>query len=148
MTSVIVTDDEGLRTADQRYRLDDLPLIRRDYPCTTSSWTAICRRFSLYAHKKGEDAVINLAKAWMERLSLPSQFSHNSLFLLLIPDHSVLAISGVIKAEPNSSQTSEHEASNFRKKVSVKNSFFLSSFFSKLRLLDSLLSANNTLRIS
>jgi hypothetical protein len=71
LNSIIRPNRERLRAADGRYRLDDLlhamlkhaphPLGRR--------YVAVCLHI---AHQKGEEGVVNAAKAWLDNLLLPS----------------------------------------------------------------------------
>ena len=82
LRNVICQNSAKLRAADRRYRLDDLlsamlehaphPLGRR--------YVAV----SLHvAHRKGEDGVVNAAKAWLDNLFLPSPFVKLSFSLHL-----------------------------------------------------------------
>jgi len=141
LTNVIGTNHEKLRAAERRYRIDDLlsgMIIHAPHPLG-QRYVAVSIHI---AHKKGEDAVIDLAKAWMEQLFLPSQFLKWFSLSSLILDHLVLAISKVTKTEPSSSKTPESEALDFRDKASVKTS---PSGCGPLRRVNSLLSAKNTI---
>jgi hypothetical protein len=71
--NVIGTNYERLRVANRRCRLDDLlssMVIHAPHPLG-QRYVAVSLHI---ARQKGEDAVINLAKAWMEQLFLPSQY--------------------------------------------------------------------------
>jgi hypothetical protein len=78
--NIIRPNSERLRAADGRYRLDDLlyamlkhaphPLGRR--------YVAICLHI---AHQKGEDGVVNAAKAWLDNLLLPSPLVYLSIYV-------------------------------------------------------------------
>jgi len=74
LSSVIGTNHETLRAADRRYRFDNLlsgMIIHAPHPLGRR-YVAVCLHI---AHQKGKAAaVVNLAKAWMEQLFLPSQF--------------------------------------------------------------------------
>lgn len=87
LTNVIGTNYERLRVADRRCHLDDLlsaMIIHAPHPLG-QRYVAISLHI---AYLKGEDAIINLAKAWMEHLFLPSQCLESlSLYL-----HSLLTI--------------------------------------------------------
>ncbi|KAH9059036.1 hypothetical protein EDB87DRAFT_836873 [Lactarius vividus] len=76
-----------LREADNRYRLDDLlsAMLQHAPHSSGRRYVAVCLRI---AHQKGEDGVVNAAKAWLGNLLLP-----------------MLAISKAVKTEPTSSQT-------------------------------------------
>jgi hypothetical protein len=73
LRNIIRQNSARLRAADGRYRLDDLlsamlehaphPLGRR--------YVAVSLHI---AHRKGEDGVVNAAKAWLDNLFLPSSF--------------------------------------------------------------------------
>ena len=72
LTNVIGANHEKLRAAERRYRIDDLlsgMIIHAPHPLG-QRYVAVSIHI---AHKKGEDVVIDLAKAWMEQLFLPSQ---------------------------------------------------------------------------
>ncbi|KAH9168292.1 hypothetical protein EDB89DRAFT_2074118 [Lactarius sanguifluus] len=76
-----------LREADSRYRLDDLlsAMLLHAPHSSGRRYVAVCLHI---AHQKGEDGVVNAAKAWLDNLLLP-----------------MLAISKAVKTEPASSQT-------------------------------------------
>lgn len=124
LTNIIDTNHERLRAADRRIRLNYLlfsMIVHVPHPLG-QRYVAVSLHI---AHQKGEDAVINLAKAWMEQLFFPSQFLKRFSISVLILDHSVVAISRAINTERSSSQIPEPEASDLRRKASVKFSFFL-----------------------
>ncbi|KAH9056850.1 hypothetical protein EDB87DRAFT_1686731 [Lactarius vividus] len=101
----VVYDNETLLTeeADSRYRLDDLlsAMLLHAPNASGQRYIAVCLRI---AHQKGEDGVVNAAKAWLDNLLLPSPFASLSR-LYPLPDGSVIAISKAMKTEPASSQT-------------------------------------------
>ncbi|KAF8256992.1 hypothetical protein EI94DRAFT_127631 [Lactarius quietus] len=87
LRNIIRPNSERLRAADCRYRLDDFLnaiLMHAPHPLGRR-YVAICLHI---AHEKGEDGVVNAAKAWLDNLLLP-----------------MLAISRRKKTEPASSQT-------------------------------------------
>ncbi|KIM40632.1 hypothetical protein M413DRAFT_28425 [Hebeloma cylindrosporum] len=105
LTNVVATNHEWLRVADHRYRLDDFltgMIIHAPHPLG-QRYAAVSL---LIAHQKGEGAVINLAKAWMEQLFLP-----------------MLAISRVLNAVPTSTETPKPESRDFRKKISFREEY-------------------------
>ena len=68
----------SLRAADNRYRLDDLlsaMLMHAPHP-SGKRYVAICLHI---AHGKGEDGVVNAAKAWLDNLLLPSPLFYLSI---------------------------------------------------------------------
>ena len=73
LRSVIRQNSAKLRAADGRYRLDDLLLAMLEH-----APHPLGRRYvavSLHiAHRRGEDGVVNAAKAWLDNLFLPSSF--------------------------------------------------------------------------
>jgi hypothetical protein len=78
LNTIIPLNKEKLREADKRYRLHDLlsaMLLHAPNPLG-KRYVAVCLHV---AHKKGEDGVVNAAKAWLDNLFLPSP----SLFLLI-----------------------------------------------------------------
>ena len=101
------------------------PFICHDHSCITSSWTTIRRHFSPHCaskrRRRGNQSGESLDGATVPPESVPRIIISLSSFTL---DHSVLAISRVIKTEPSGSQTPEPEASDFKKKVSLNNSSF------------------------
>jgi hypothetical protein len=97
--NVIRPNSARLRAADTRYRLDDLLSAMLEHAPHPSGQRYVA--VSLYvAHQKGEDGVVNAAKAWLDNLILPSLFLYISLFRPLTLDCSVLAVSKAIKIEP------------------------------------------------
>ncbi|KAH9033502.1 hypothetical protein EDB85DRAFT_1951170, partial [Lactarius pseudohatsudake] len=86
--NIIGKNRARLREADSRYRLDDLlsAMLLHAPNSLGQRYVAICLHI---AHQKGEDGVVNAAKAWLDNLLLPSP----------------LAISKAMKTEPASSQT-------------------------------------------
>ena len=102
--NIIRPNSERLRAADGRYRLDDLlyamlkhvphPLGRR--------YVAICLHI---AHQKGEDSVVNAAKAWLDNLLLPSPLVYLFPLRLRTTSASVFALSRYKRTWPASSQT-------------------------------------------
>ncbi|KAF8464939.1 hypothetical protein DFH94DRAFT_784376 [Russula ochroleuca] len=87
LRNIIRPNSASLRAADNRYRLDDLlsaMLMHAPHP-SGKRYVAICLHI---AHGKGEDGVVNAAKAWLDNLFLP-----------------MLAISKAIRTNPASSQT-------------------------------------------
>ncbi|KAN0132173.1 hypothetical protein V8E53_009939 [Lactarius tabidus] len=87
LNKIIRPNSERLRAADGRYRLDDLLYAMLEHAPHPSGkrYVAICLHI---AHQKGEDGVVNAAKAWLDNLLLP-----------------MLAISRRKKTQPASSQT-------------------------------------------
>ena len=77
---VINLSSPKLRTADQRYRLCDLlNAMLQDAPCPSGRrYVAVCLQI---AQQKGEDGVVNAAKAWLDYLLLPGA----SKFVFLSP---------------------------------------------------------------
>lgn len=68
-----------LRDADKRYRLHDLlsaMLLHAPTPLG-QRYVAVCLHI---AHQKGEDGIVNAAKAWLDNLFFPSL----SIFLITI----------------------------------------------------------------
>ena len=103
LNKIIRPNSEKLRAADGRYRLDDLLYAMLQHAPHSSGrrYVAICLHI---AYQKGEDDVVNAAKAWLDNLLLPSSLFHLSLtstecWCL------VLAISKRKKTQPASSQT-------------------------------------------
>ena len=71
---LIETHRPALRKASEKYHLDDLLTAMLD--CAISSegkrHVAVVAHI---AHTKGREAVVNIAKAWMEHLFFPSEFN-------------------------------------------------------------------------
>jgi len=80
LLNVIRPNSARLRAADDRYRLDHLltgMLNHAPHP-SGERYVAVC----LYvAHQKCEDGVVKAAKAWMDKLLLPSPFVDLSLYV-------------------------------------------------------------------
>ena len=71
LLNIIRPNSTRLRAADKRCRLDDLlsaMLIHAPQP-SGERYVAICIHI---AHQKGEDGIVNAAKAWLNNLLLPS----------------------------------------------------------------------------
>ncbi|KAH8997209.1 hypothetical protein EDB86DRAFT_937136 [Lactarius hatsudake] len=85
--NIIGKNRARLREAEHRYRLDDLlsAMLLHAPNSLGQRYVAICLHI---AHEKGEDGVVNAAKAWSDNLLLP-----------------MLAIYKAMKTEPASSQT-------------------------------------------
>lgn len=70
---IIAKNCQRLRAANKRYRLDDFlsaMLVHAPHP-PGQRYVAVALHI---AHEKGEDAVVDVAKAWMDNLFLPSKF--------------------------------------------------------------------------
>lgn len=108
IANVLEPNHNHLRAADSRYRLDHLLSGMLEHAPHTSGKRYVA--VALYiAHQKGTGTVINIAKAWMEHLFLPSErFYHPSYIPRLT--HSVLALSKYTKNELSSGQTAAAEA--------------------------------------
>jgi hypothetical protein len=80
LNKIIRPNSERLRAADGRYRLDDLLYAMLEHAPHPSGkrYVAICLHI---AHQKGEDGVVNAAKAWLDNLLLPSSLIHVSLYV-------------------------------------------------------------------
>jgi len=105
LCNIIRPNSARLRAADPRCRLDDLlsAMLKHAPHLLGQRYVAV---YLHVAHQKGEDGVVNAAKAWLDYLLLPSSFVRLSIYLhLLTPDGSVLATSKAMKTEPSSSQT-------------------------------------------
>ncbi|KAN0133015.1 hypothetical protein V8E53_009188 [Lactarius tabidus] len=87
LKSIISPNTGKLSEADKRYRLHDLlsAMLQHAPDPLGQRYVAVCLHI---AHQKGEDGVVNAAKAWLDNLFLP-----------------MLAISKARKTEPASSQT-------------------------------------------
>ncbi|KAH8992899.1 hypothetical protein EDB92DRAFT_1855517, partial [Lactarius akahatsu] len=85
--NIIGNNCARLREAEHRYRLDDLlsAMLLHAPNFLGQRYVAICLHI---AHQKGEDGVVNAAKAWLDNLLLP-----------------MLAIYKAMETEPASSQT-------------------------------------------
>jgi len=80
LRNIIRPNSARLREADRRYRLDDLlsaMLEHAPHPLG-QRYVAICLHI---AHQKGEDGVVNAAKAWLDNLLLPSPFLYLYLYI-------------------------------------------------------------------
>ena len=73
LRNVIRPNSARLREADRRYRLDDLLFaMLHDAPHPLGQrYVAVCLHI---AHQKGGDGVVNVARAWLDNLFLPSLF--------------------------------------------------------------------------
>ena len=123
LTNVIGTNYERLRVADRRCHLDDLlsaMIIRAPHPLGQ-------RYVAISLHIKGRRRG-NQSGERMDGASVPRVSASNISLSSFTLDHSVLAISRIIKTEPSGSQTPEPEASDFKKKVSINNSSFFLFF--------------------
>ena len=69
---------QALRDASQNYRLDDLLTGMLNYAISNTGRRYVAVVIHI-AHTKGEEAVVNIAKAWMEHLFFPSQFNFTSV---------------------------------------------------------------------
>jgi hypothetical protein len=80
LRNIIRPNSASLRAADNRYRLDDLlsaMLMHAPHP-SGKRYVAICLHI---AHRKGEDGLVNAAKAWLDNLLLPSPLVYLSLYV-------------------------------------------------------------------
>ena len=78
LNNIIRPNSEKLRLADKNIQLDKLlsaMLEEAPHPLG-QRYVAVCLHV---AHQKGEDGVINAAKAWVDNLLLPSPFFYCSL---------------------------------------------------------------------
>jgi hypothetical protein len=106
LCNVIHPNRARLLAASSEYRLDDLLTAMLEH-----APHPLGRRYVALAlhvvHRRGEDGVVNAAKAWLDNLFLPSPFVYLSLYvhqLLMHPDGSVLSIRKAIKTVPTASQ--------------------------------------------
>ena len=82
---IIDKNRQRLRAANTRYRLDDLLSAMLEHAPNPPGQRYVAVTLHI-AHEKGEDTVVDVAKAWMDNLLLPSKFlKWSSLF---IPTHS------------------------------------------------------------
>ena len=77
LNKIIRPISERLRAADSRYGLDELlyAMLKHAPHSSGRRYVAICLHI---AHQKGEDGVVNAAKAWLDNLLLPSTLFHLS----------------------------------------------------------------------
>lgn len=105
LVNVVGRHRDLLREADQRYRLDTLLTAMLEHAPHPLGQRYVAIALHI-AHRKGQDAVVDLAKAWLDYLFLPSQFL-TSYYLLELTrrDHLVLTMSRKTRTEPSGSQT-------------------------------------------
>ena len=74
LLNIIRPNSTRLRAADKRCRLDDLlsAMLIHAPQQSGERYVAICIHI---AHQKGEDGIVNAAKAWLDNLLLPSTFA-------------------------------------------------------------------------
>jgi hypothetical protein len=80
LLNVIRPNSARLRAADSRCRLDHLltTILEHAPHPLGKRYVAICL---LSAQQKGEDGVVDAAKAWLDNLFLPSTFVHFSRYV-------------------------------------------------------------------
>ena len=78
--NIIGPNSARLQEAEPRYRLDKLlsTMLKHAPHPLGKRYVAVCLHV---AHQKGEDGVVNAAKAWLDNLFLPSPFFHLSLYV-------------------------------------------------------------------
>ncbi len=78
--NVIRPNSAMLHAADGRYHLDKLLSGMLEHAPHPSGRRYVAVRLHI-AHQKGEDGVLNAAKAWLDNLLLPSPFVYISLYV-------------------------------------------------------------------
>ncbi len=76
LRNIIGPNSARLRAADPRYRLDDLLSAMLEHAPHPLGQRYVAVSLHV-AHQKGEDGVVNAAKAWLDYLLLPSPFLYD-----------------------------------------------------------------------